>query len=305
MSRLEEIETFLQIARSGSISGAAGVLNIAKSAASRRLSELEARLGVQLFHRTTRQLSLTDAGAAFRKRAERVIDDLAEAEAEASEGNSALSGALRVAAPLSFGLSELRCVLAGFACANPKVVMDVDFSDRRVDLVGEGFDIAVRIGELADSSLVARRLCPIRAVAVASPKFWDAHGRPSHPRDLADLPCLRYSNVTRPGVIPYWGPGGESGAIEPPIRLLANNGDFLTEVAVHGGGYLIEPTFLLYQHLRSGALEAVATGFEWSKAHLNVVYPPARQRSARVRAFADAVIAKFHNNPYWDEGLGV
>lgn len=303
MSRIEEIETFLQIARSGSISGAALVLKIAKSAASRRLAELEARLGVQLFHRTTRRLSLTDAGAAFLRRAERVIDDLEEAEAEASKGQTSLSGTLRIAAPLSFGLSELRCVIAGFACAHPKVVIDVDFSDRRVDLVGEGFDIAVRIGELADSSLVARTLCPIRTAAVASPGFWDANGRPQHPNDLAALPCIRYSNFARPGVIPYWGAGGESGVIEPPIRMLANNGDFLTEVAVHGAGFLIEPTFLLYKHLRSGALEAVLTDFAWSKSHLHVVYPPARQRSARVRAFADAVIAKFSGNPYWDEGL--
>lgn len=303
MSRLEEIETFLQIARSGSISGAASVLKIAKSAASRRLAELESRLGVQFFHRTTRQLSLTDAGAAFLRRAERVVDDLEEAEAEASEGQTSLSGTLRIAAPLSFGLSELRCVIAGFACAHPKVVIDVDFSDRRVDLVGEGFDIAVRIGELADSSLVARRLCPIRALAVASPGFWDANGRPRHPDDLGALPCLRYSNLARPGAIPYWTPDGESGVIEPPIRMLANNGDFLTEVAVHGAGFLIEPTFLLYEHLRSGALEAVLKDFMWSKSHLHVVYPPARQRSARVRAFADAVIAKFSGGAYWDEGL--
>lgn len=303
MSRLEEIETFLQIARSGSISGAASVLKIAKSAASRRLAELEARLGVQLFHRTTRSMSLTDAGAAFLTRAERVVGDLEEAEAEASAGQTSLSGALRIAAPLAFGLSELSCVIAGFASAHPKVVVDVDFSDRRVDLVGEGFDIAIRIGELADSSLVARKLCPVRSVVAASPGFWDAHGRPRHPEDLQALPCLRYSNVTRPGVIPYWKEGGENGAIEPPIRMLANNGDFLTEAATHGAGFVIEPTFLLHEEVRSGALEMALADYSWSNLNLHVIYPPARQRSARVRAFADAVIAKFSGNPYWDEGL--
>lgn len=305
MSRLDEIETFLKIAHSGSISRAAAVLKIAKSAASRRLADLESRLGAQLFHRTTRRLSLTDAGAAFLEKAERILGDLEEAEAEVSEGHNALSGVLRVAAPLSFGLSELRCVIAGFACAHPKVIMDVDFSDRRVDLVGEGFDVAVRIGELQDSSLIARRLCPSHMVAVASPAYWEENGRPRHPRDLEALCCLRYSNLERPGVIPYWGPGGESGSITPPIRMLANNGDFLADVAAHGGGFLIEPTFLLYKHLRAGTLESVLTDYAWSHSHIHVVYPPARQRSARVRAFADAVIEKFRNNPYWDEGLNL
>lgn len=303
MAHLEDIETFVRIARSGSISGAARALRTAKSAVSRRLSDLEARLGVQLFARTTRRLSLTDAGARFLKRAETLLDDLEEAEAEAMAGRTELAGSIKIAAPLSFGLKHLQPVISEFVRKHPKVDIELDFSDRRVDLVGEGFDIAVRIGVLTDSSLIARRLCEVRSVVAASPDFWRKHGRPSHPRDLAGLPCVRYSNLARPGVINYWGPKGETGAIEPPIRLLANNGEFLMAMAMDGAGFIVEPTFFLYSASKTHALEFVLPDFEWSSAFLHVVYPPTRQVSARVRAFADAVIAKFNNNPYWDESL--
>lgn len=303
MSRLEEIEAFIEIARAGSISGAARALRIAKSAVSRRLADLEARLGVQLYVRTTRRLSLTDAGARFLKRAQILLDDLEEAEAEAMAGRTELAGALKIAAPLSFGLKHLQPVISDFVHKHPKIEIEIDFSDRRVDLVGEGFDIAVRIGALTDSSLIARKLCPVRSVVAASPGFWKKHGRPRHPRDLGDAPCVRYSNIERPNVLQYWGPKGETGVIEPPIRLLANNGDFLVAMASDGAGFIIEPTFFLYSDVKSGALETALIDFEWSAASLHVVYPPTRQVSARVRAFADAVIARFHNNPYWDECL--
>ncbi|MEE2690903.1 MAG: LysR family transcriptional regulator [Pseudomonadota bacterium] len=305
MSRLEEIDTFVRIAEAGSISRAAEQLHVAKSAVSRRLSDLEARLGVQLFLRTTRRMSLTDAGAAFLRRARRILDDLEEAEAEAGESLAALSGNLKIAAPLSFGMTHLRPVLVEFIRTHPKVNAEVDFSDRKVDLVGEGFDIAVRIGALADSSLIARKLCPIRAVVAAAPAFWKHHGKPKHPRDLSRLPYLAYSNMARPGAIQYWGPRGETGAVEPPLRMLANNGEFLTDIAIGVCGFVVDPTFLLHDHLRSGALEAALTDYEWSVSSLHVVYPPTRQPSARVRAFADAVIARFNNNPYWDEGLAI
>ncbi|MEX0644452.1 MAG: LysR family transcriptional regulator [Parvularculaceae bacterium] len=290
MSRLEEIATFVAIAEAGSISRAAERLRIAKSAVSRRLSDLEARLGAQLFIRTTRRVSLTDAGAAFLGRARRILDDLEEAEAEAGEGHKALAGNLRIAAPLTFGLAHLKPVICSFVRTHPKVSVEVDFSDRRVDLVGEGFDIAVRIGALADSSLIARKLCSIRGVAVAAPGFWKKHGRPRHPRDLAGLPLLAYSNVARPSALQFWGPGGESGVVEPPVIMLANNGEFLIEIALGGGAFVVAPTFIAHEQLRGGALEAVLTDYEWSTSSLHVVYPPTRQPSARVRAFPDAVI---------------
>lgn len=301
MNRFAEVETFVHIARAGSISGAAGRLNIAKSAVSRRLSELEARLGVQLFNRTTRQLSLTDAGAAFLRRATALLDDLAEAEAEASASQKELIGKLKIAAPLSFGLKHLQPVISDFASANPQLSVDIDFSDRLVDLIGEGFDVAVRIGVLTDSSLIARKLCPVRSNVAAAPGFWERHGTPQHPRDLERLSCVRYSNLARPEIINYWGVGDEAGAISPPIKIFANNGDFLTAMAIDGHGFVVEPSFFLLGHIESGALKPVLCDFAWSNINLYVVYPPTRQLSARVRAFVDLLAERFRNNPYWDD----
>ncbi len=305
MSRLREIEAFTQIARAGSISRAAARLSVAKSAVSKRLADLEARLGVQLVNRTTRAVSLTDAGANFLARASVILDDLNEAEAAASAGQSELAGKLKIAAPVSFGLNYLTDLISSFACSHPHVSVEADFSDRWVDLLAEGFDLAIRIGVLPDSSLIARKLCPVRLAVAAAPKFWDAHGRPKTPQDLAGLDCLRYSNLARPGAIPYWGPKGARGAIEPPIRLLASNGEFITRMAVDGCGFVVEPTFIMADRIRDGSLELALTDYAWSNFHLYAVYPPTRQLSARVRAFVDVVIAKFGSNPYWDDGLGL
>ena len=301
MNQIAEIETFVQIARTGSISAAAAQLNVAKSAASRRLADLEARLGVQLFVRTTRKVSLTDAGARFFKRATLLLDDLAEAEAEASAGQKELIGKLKIAAPLSFGLKHLQPLLSEFAQAHPQLDIDIDFSDRRVDLIDESFDVAIRIGILTDSTLIARKLCPVRQLVTASPDFWKQYGTPKHPRDLEAMPCVRYSNLARPEVIDFWGDKGEAGAISADIKILANNGDFLTRMAIDGQGYVVQPSFFLFEHIETGALQPVLCDYAWSNINLFVVYPPTQQLSARVRAFVDAVAARFQNNPYWDE----
>ena len=252
MNRLDEIETYIAIARAGSISEAARRLGIAKSAASRRLSELEARLGVQLVVRSTRQLTLTEAGAAFLERAERVLDELAEAEAEARAELSVLTGKLRLAAPLSFGLSRLAPLLADFMAAHPDIVVEADFSDRHVDLIREGFDLAIRIGALSDSSLIARKIAEVRQIVAASPDFWDQHGRPEHPDQLADLPCLRYLNPQGTGTISFSAPSGKTGSFVPSHRMLASNGDVNAMMASRGLGYLIEPDFIVEPLLANG-----------------------------------------------------
>ncbi len=303
MDRFAELEAFVQIARANSISAAAERLNLAKSAVSRRLSELEARLGVQLFNRTTRQVTLTDAGARFLRRASALLDDLAEAEDEAGACQTQLLGKLKVAAPLSFGLKYLQPLLSDFAKEHPGIEMEVDFSDRRVDLVAEGFDVAVRIGALADSSLIARKICPIRHVVAAAPDFWRAHGIPSHPSDLRSLPCLRYTGLQRPEIIPYWGPKGEKGEVTASVKMYANNGEFLTNMAVDGHGFLVEPSFFLAKHFENGVLAPVLCDYAWSAGNLYVIYPPTRQVSQRVRSFVDAMAARFENNPYWDEKM--
>lgn len=303
MDRFSELDAFVQIARANSISAAADRMNLAKSAVSRRLSELEGRLGVQLFNRTTRQMTLTDAGVMFLRRATALLDDLSEAEDEVSACQTQLVGRLKIAAPLSFGLKYLQPLLSEFAGDHPGIEMEVDFSDRRVDLISEGFDVAIRIGALADSSLIARKVCAIRQVVVAAPKFWKRHGVPKKPQDLITLPCLRYTGQARPEVIQFWGPKGEKGEIPASIKMYANNGEFLTDMAVDGHGFLVEPSFFLVEHIENGALEPVLCDYAWSNQNMHVLYPPTRQLSKRVRSFVDVLVAKFENNPYWDERI--
>lgn len=293
MSRFEELSTFVAIARAGSISRAAEQKRLAKSAISRRLADLEARLGVQLIARTTRQMSLTDAGEAFLKRAEDILDALGEAEAAVRSDQQALTGKLKIAAPLSYGLAQLKPFLADFVRSNPGLDLDIDFSDRQVNLVEEGVDVAVRIGRLSDSRLIARKLGPVRHIAAASPSFWQANGHPDHPSDLQSLDCLRYRGRDPSAVLRYWGPGGEVGRIQPPIRVFASNGDFVASLAADGCGFVVEPDFILQPYFDAGQLEPVLVDYAWSDMAIYLVYPPTRRVSARTRAFSDAVIAHY------------
>ncbi len=293
MSQLDELETFVAIARAGSISRAAAQMRTAKSIVSRRLSALEARLGGQLINRTTRRLSLTEVGVRFLKRAEAILDDLAEAEAVVRAGQTSLTGKLRVAAPLSFGVTHLQPVVSRFIQENQDLDVEVDFSDRQVDLVEERFDLAVRIGVLTDSTLIARKVGPIGLTVAAAPTFWQAHGKPKTPQDLEPLPCLQYLYLKRPDSITYWGEGGKKGLIRPPVRMLAGNGEFIAATAADGCGFVVLPSFILAPFLREGRLEAVLEDYVWSDLNLYIVYPPTRRISARARAFSDAVIRRF------------
>jgi len=300
MSRFEEIESFVQVVESGSFSAAAIRLKLTKSTLSRRVSQLEARLGAQLLNRTTRKISLTDVGATLHKRCRIILADLDEAESEAGAGQTELSGTLRIAAPMSFGQLHLRPVLSEFMEAHENITLDIDFNDRRVNIVEEGFDVGIRIGALDDSSLIARKLATIDSVLVASPEFWDLYGRPQSLDHLTDLPCLRYSNMTRPDVISYWGPMGEKGTIKSPIRFLANDGQIMLEMAEEGAGYIITPKFLAYDLIRSGKLEPVLEDYAWLDTGLYVIYPPTRRLSARVRAFVDLMAMRFGGENVWE-----
>ncbi|MFT5048595.1 MAG: DNA-binding transcriptional LysR family regulator [Porticoccaceae bacterium] len=289
MSKLDEMEAFVAIARSGSISKAAGKLGTAKSAMSRRLSDLEARLGVQLIIRTTRQLSLTDEGASYLERAEHALDTFADAENAVRNEKDQLSGTIRIAAPVSYGLSKLKPVFTAFMLDHPNVDMHVDFSDRNVDLVQDGFDMAIRIGKLEDSSLIARRVTSVQHRVVASPNFWKTHGVPESPADLEILPFLRYSNGRRRDKVEYSTAEGVKGTINPHQRANASNGDFLAQLAVAGIGFMVEPEFIVDEHLASGELEEVLSDHSWLALDLYIVFPANRRITKRTRVFADCV----------------
>ncbi|WP_372591611.1 LysR family transcriptional regulator [Guyparkeria sp.] len=303
MDRFTALATFVRVADTGSISGAAERMDVAKSAVSRRLRDLERHLGVELFHRSTRHLALTSSGEAFYHRARRILADLDEAEEAVTREHGELTGTLRVAAPLSFGLMHLQPAIAAFMNAHPGVEFDLDLDDDEIDLVGKGFDLGIRLASLPDSTLMARRLAPIRNIAVASPDYLARHGTPTHPAQLADHECLVYSNVPETRV---WGFTDERGRWRPVRgrrRLRVNNGDFLREAAIAGAGITIEPTFILHRAIADGRLVPILTNVGWPEIGAYAVYPQTRHLSARVRAFIDFLAERFAGEPYWDSGL--
>ena len=289
MSRLDEIETFVVIARTGSISRAAEQLGIAKSAASRRLSDLEARLGAQLIIRTTRQFSLTEEGQSFLSNADIALEALDNAERTVRDDAQELSGPLHVAAPVSYGLSKMQPVFTQFLIDNPDVTLRADFSDRTVDLVQDGFDVAIRIGDLPDSSLIARKITSVRHSVVASPTFWKGHGTPNEPEDLQLLPFLRYENLRTRQTIAFQRPDKSKGTISPPQRVRASNGDFLAQMAVAGLGFMVEPEFVADPYLQTGELIEVLPDHDWFGLNLYAVFPPGRRPTRRAEAFVSCL----------------
>jgi DNA-binding transcriptional LysR family regulator len=300
MDRFADMRMFVAVVDAGSISGAAERLEVAKSAVSRRLADLEARLGAQLLHRTTRTLSLTDSGRAFFERSQRILADLEEAEQAVSQAHGAIRGRLKVALPLSFGLLHLAPLINEFMALHPEVEFDLDFNDRQIDLMQEGFDLAIRIARLPDSSLVARRLAPIRHAVCASPAYLARHGVPDRAADLAGHAGLVYSNLANPGLWHYTGPDGQPGSVQVRVKLRANNGDFLCRAAIAGEGIVLHPTFYLRRAIDAGELVPLLNDHAWPELNAYAVYPPTRHLSRRVRAFVDFLAERLAGDPYWD-----
>ena len=301
MDRFGDMQTFVILVETGSISRTAERLSVAKSAVSRRLSDLEARLGVQLFQRTTRKLHLTDSGQSFYERAVRILCDLDEAEQAVAQAHTELSGTLRVALPLSFGLQHMGPAITEFMQAHPGVQFELDFNDRKLDLIQEGLDVAIRIGQLEDSSLIARPLATINSVICASPGYLQAHGTPTQPQDLQQHACLLYSNLPDPQQWVFHNAGGEAIKVKVPATLKANNGDYLRAAAVAGQGIVYLPTFIAYLDIERGQLVPLLADYRLREARAYAVYPQTRHLSQRVRAFVDFLVQRFAGLPYWDE----
>jgi len=303
MDRFEDMRCFVHVAELQSVTRAAETLSLAPSAVSRRLKDLEERLGAQLLSRTTRRMSLTEAGQVFFRRARQILADIEEAESEVSDASHGLTGQLRLAAPLSFGLSHLSPVVCEFLATHPGLAVDLDLSDRQVDLVGEGFDLALRIGVLPDSTLIARRLCEVRMLACASPAFLDREGRPRAPDDLRRMPALCYAGSDRHDIWRFSLPdGGESG-VQVRMRMRASNGDVLRDAAAAGLGVTLQPSFIVAEDLAEGRLELVLPAVRWTTVAIHLVYPETRHLSAKARAFIEHARRSFAPSPAWEEGL--
>ena len=296
MDRFKQLQAFVRTAERGSQSAAGRELGITPAMVGRTLRALEDRLGVRLLHRTTTRQSLTPAGAAFHAGATAVLDALDAAERTASELHAEPHGTLRVNAPMSFGVRHLAAALAAFGAVHPRVRVELVLNDRVVDLVEEGYDVAVRIGTLRDSTLVARRLAPCRMVVCASPDYLRRRGAPAVPDDLRGHDCLLYAYS--PGTT--WTLGGQGVPVSGP--LVANNGDALLEAALAGQGVILQPSFIVGDALRGGGLVPLLPDWPVRDLHVHAVYPAARNLSPKVRAFVDFVAARFASIP-WDARL--
>lgn len=289
MSKLPDLEgmaIFAKVVELRSFAGAAEDLRLSKATVSKAVGRLEERLGARLFNRTSRRLALTDAGRMLSEPAARILAQAQQAEDEALNQSAAPRGLVRLAAPMSFGLSELAVILPDFLKQYPEVQVDLHLSDAMVDLVGEGFDLGLRIADLPDSSLVARRLRPMSLNLVGAPAYFDKHGRPSHPHQLADHACLGYANLPTPRTWRFINARGEEVLVRPTGPLRANNADAFTPALVAGLGVALQPEFSCGEHLANGQLEAVMTEWHAPPVALHLVMPSGGPRPVRVEALA-------------------
>lgn len=304
MGQLEDMSMFIRVVEAGGISRAAEQMGIAKSAVSRRLTDLETRLGVKLINRTTRTSSLTETGQSFYERAIKVIDDVTELNAITSDSRCGLEGTIRLAAPLSFGLAHLAPAIDIFVKEHPKLNIDIDFSDRQIDLIEEGFDLAFRIADLKDSTLVAKKISPIRRILCASPNYIKDHGIPNKPSDLKKHKCLQYSLIKTSSLI-FIDKNDKEHKVKLSAKMIANNGDFLRDMAIAGHGLLVTPTFISWKAVATGDLIPILTNYRLSQTNAYAVYPQTRYLSQRTRVLIDFLAERFGDNPYWDQNLGI
>ena len=300
MDRFEDLQTFVAVVETGSFTAAADRLNTAKSAVSRRIAALEGRLGVQLMRRTTRRISLTDTGESFYRHSARILADLEEAESAVAQEHGELRGTLKVALPMSFGLRHMSGPIAEFCRRHPRVHFDLDLNDRRIDLIEEGIDVAIRIGHLADSSLMARKLFDVRSVVCGSPKYFAEHGTPKTPQELTEHPCLVYGNLADPAKWVCRDGEGQQHEISVNVAMTATSGDLLCAAAAEGLGITRQPAFIAGDAISHGQLVPILTDYDWPVTPAYALYPPTRHLSYRVREFIDFITDRFSGTPYWD-----
>jgi DNA-binding transcriptional LysR family regulator len=292
---LIDVLAFVRVVETGSFARAAERMGLSKPVLSRRVARLEERLGARLLPRTARGAHPTDIGQAYFARSAAILADLEAAEEVVAEAVTQVAGPVRLSAPLSFGVEHLAPALAEFAKAHPRVELDISFDDRAVDLAAGGFDLAVRIGALRDSALVARRIAPVRKVAAASPAYLAERGRPEHPGDLAGHDILLYANEQWRFRV-----GGKWLYPRGTPRLRADNGEMLRAAAEAGLGICLLPSFIAAPAFERHSLEPLLTGFPLEEGALHAVMPPGRATTARVRALVDFLVERFGPEPEWD-----
>ncbi|RFU44871.1 LysR family transcriptional regulator [Paraburkholderia sp. DHOC27] len=301
MDRLTCISVFVAAVDEGSFAAAARRFGLSAAMAGKYVSAIEAELNARLLHRTTRRLSLTEIGHTYYARCKRILEAWDEANREASDARGTARGVLRVAAPVTFGAMHLGPVLARYLADHPHVNVEVSLSDRYVDLLETGVDVAVRIGRLPDSALVARRLAPCRMVICASPAFLEKNGTPRSPDDLQQAPRLTFSEAVSAGDWMLTDSQGRVHQVSGPSRLSANNTQLLLAAALEGSGIVYGPTFVFGEHIARGELIELLPDYHAAELTIQAVFPSAQHLSLKVRHLLDYLAAAFGDAPPWDQ----
>ncbi|ANN67939.1 LysR family transcriptional regulator [Bordetella bronchialis] len=301
MKKLPDLEgwaIFAKVAETGSFAKAAAEFSLSQATVSKAITRLETRMKSTLFHRTSRSMTLTESGYAALERAARILEEGEAVEAEVTEKSNSLHGKIRLAAPMSFGVTHLAPMLPAFMQAHPDVDLEVEFNDKQVDLVSERFDLALRISNLVDSTLLARRLCTVRILLVGAPAYFERAGRPRHPRDLAQHTALQYM-YARNGTswrFRHDKHGEFSQAM--PVHLNVNNAEALAPALRAGLGLALQPEFLAWEDIHSGALQTAMDDWQVESIALHIVTPPGRRRPARVQALIEYLAARLTAEPW-------
>jgi len=304
MDKLQAMQLFVRVVDSGSYTAAADQMEISRALASKLVQSLEEQLGVRLLHRTTRKLSLTEAGQNYYQRVAEILAEISEAEAAASEMQADPSGRLRVSAPMSFAIHHLGAAVALFQQRHPRIELELNLNDRQVDLVEEGFDMAIRIARLADSSMIARRIATCRLLLVASPDYLRRAAPLKTPDDLINHNVLSYTLAARRDELSLQR-GSEQRTVSVSGNLRVNNGDVIASAAAAGLGIAISPSFLVHELLHRGEVIRVLGDWEIPSIGIHAVYPPGRAIPAKTRSLIDFLVERFGPEPYWDADIPI
>ncbi len=301
MTRLPDLEAwaiFAKVAQTGSFSRTAAEFGLAKGTVSKAISRLERRIGAALLHRTSRRLVLSEVGRNLLAHALRVLEEGEAAEADAAAQSATPRGLVHLAVPMSFGLAHVAPIVPEFLISYPEITIDLHLGDEIVDLIGGGFDLALRISTMQDSSLIARRLCQVQRIVVGAPAYFDRRGRPTHPTELADHDCLGYAYLPAPEVWRFVHDGGDEALVTPRGPLRANNADALAPALLAGLGLAIQPEFTVWQDIAAGRLEQVLTGWSLPPVALHLITPPGGLRPARVGILVDFLVHRLATAPW-------